>query len=130
MNEDQKLKEKFPQLEIELDVLNGNGAVKAAFVIRREGLLLVSTMVAKENSEMDTATAMLASAAGALETATMALGKDIPRRVIVETRSANIVVVGAGPKALLIVVTVADIGLSSILPKIQKTADRVKEILG
>jgi predicted regulator of Ras-like GTPase activity (Roadblock/LC7/MglB family) len=72
---------------------------------------------------------MLATMLGAAETATTQLKKGVPNRVIVESDSGKLVVVGAGPKALLIVLTSPDTGLGLILLELEKSAKKLKEIL-
>jgi predicted regulator of Ras-like GTPase activity (Roadblock/LC7/MglB family) len=66
---------------------------------------------------------------GAAETATTELGKGIPERVIVESEHGKLIATGAGPKALLIVLTTPDAGLGLILLELEKASKIIKGFL-
>jgi len=66
---------------------------------------------------------------GAAETAVSELKKGIPDRVIVESKQGKIITTGAGPKALLVVMTPPEAGLGLILVEVEKAADKVKGLL-
>src|SRR5660398_241682 len=106
-------------LEKALKEINNIGGVEASAVSSRDGLLICSTISKKQNA--DTFVAMSATMVGAAETATMELGKGIPDRIIVA---------GAGPKALLLVMTRPDAGLGLVLIEMEKDAQQIREILG
>jgi len=67
---------------------------------------------------------------GAAETATTELGKGIPDRIIVESQNGKIIGTGAGPKALLLVMTKKNAGLGLVLIEMSKAAEHIKQILG
>jgi predicted regulator of Ras-like GTPase activity (Roadblock/LC7/MglB family) len=73
---------------------------------------------------------MSATMMGAAETATIELGKSIPDRIIVESKNGRIIGTGAGPKALLLVMTQPDAGLEVVLIEMAKAAEQIKQILG
>jgi len=54
----------------------------------------------------------------------------IPDRVIVEGKTGKIVAVGAGPKALLVVMTNPRANLGLVLVQLERASERVKELLG
>jgi len=53
----------------------------------------------------------------------------IPSRIIVESDYGKLVIVGAGPKALLILLANQNSGLGLILLELDKSAKKLKEIL-
>ncbi len=107
--------------------LKNMGGVEACAAASRDGLL-IRAIIQKELF-VDSLAAMSATILGAAETATMQVEKGVPNRVIVETDYGRLVVVGAGPKALLIVLATTDTGLGLILLELEKSAMKLKEIL-
>jgi len=107
--------------------LKNMGGVEACAAASRDGLLIRAIM--QKELFVDSLAAMSATILGAAETATMQVEKGVPNRVIVETDYGRLVVVGAGPKALLIVLATTDTGLGLILLELEKSAMKLKEIL-
>ena len=107
--------------------LKNVGGVEACATASRDGLLIHAVMPKKQFGE--SFAAMSATMLGAAETATTELGKGVPNRVIVESEHGRLIAVGAGPKALLIVLVDSDTGLGLILLEIEKAAKKLKEIL-
>ncbi len=100
--------------------------IEAALVISRDGLLIWDNMPTNQNSEA--AAAMICTVVGASERASIEFGKGIPDRVIIESKTGEIFVVGAGPKALFAVLTASnEVGI--FLLEMQKIAQEIKEIL-
>ncbi|HUV83626.1 MAG TPA: roadblock/LC7 domain-containing protein [archaeon] len=114
-------------LEKVLTNLKNIGGVEASAAASRDGLLMKAIMPKDQHAE--TFAAMSATMLGAAETATNELGKGMPDRVIVESEHGKLIATGAGPKALLIVLTTADAGLGLILVELEKAAKEVKEFL-
>jgi predicted regulator of Ras-like GTPase activity (Roadblock/LC7/MglB family) len=110
-----------------LSDLKNMGGVTASAVASRDGLLIVSNMTTE--SHADTFAAMSATMLGAAETATTELGKGIPDRVIVESDHGKLVAMGAGPKALLVVLTEPDSGLGLILVELENATEKIKKIM-
>lgn len=115
-------------LEKILNELLSLGGVEACAVASRDGLLIFSNAELKEHAE--TFAAMSATMLGAAETATTELGKGIPERIIVESNSGRIIAIGAGSKALLILMTEPEAGLGLILIEAAKAAEKIKEAMG
>lgn len=96
-------------------------------VATRDGLMVTSEK--KDELDASSYAAMAATMLGAAETSLTELGKDIPERVIIESGDSRIVVVGAGPTALLL----ASIGMSSplgfALVSMDKAARKIEELL-
>lgn len=114
-------------LEKVLNDINNVGGVEASAIASRDGLLICSTIPAKNHA--DTFVAMSATMMGAAETATTELGKGIPDRIIVESKHGKILGTGAGSKALLLVMTKPDAGLGLVLIEMAKAAEQIKQIL-
>lgn len=115
-------------LEKILKGINNIGGVEASAIASRDGLLIFSTIPKTQHAE--TFVAMSATMMGAAETAAIELGKGIPERIIVESKNGRIIGTGAGPKALLLVMTQPDAGLEVILVEMAKAAEQIKQILG
>jgi predicted regulator of Ras-like GTPase activity (Roadblock/LC7/MglB family) len=107
--------------------LKNIGGVEACVAASRDGLL-IRAIVQKELF-VDSLAAMSATILGAAETATTQVEKGVPNRVIVETDYGRLVVIGAGPKALLILLAGQDTGLGLILLELEKSAKKLKDIL-
>ena len=103
------------------------GGVEACAAASRDGLLIRAILQNEQFAE--SIAAMSATMLGAAETATIELGKGVPHRVIVESEMGRLIAVGAGPKALLIVIVNSDTGLGLILLELEKAAEKLKEIL-
>ncbi len=116
------------ELEEILRNLKKTGGVEASAIASRDGLLIASTISGKQHAE--TFAAMSATMLGAAETASAELGKGIPDRVIIESKYGKIIATGAGPKALLIVMTEPKAGLGLILIETEKASEKIKHILG
>jgi predicted regulator of Ras-like GTPase activity (Roadblock/LC7/MglB family) len=57
------------------------------------------------------------------------LGKGIPSRVIVESDRGRLIAVGAGHRALLIVLVSLDTGMGLILIELETAAKKLKDLL-
>lgn len=100
--------------------------IEAKAVISRDGLLVWGDMPAGQNPY--SFAAIVSTIYGASENASIEARKGIPSRVIIESEMGEIFVVGAGPKALFVVLTVSDqVGI--FLLEMQKIAREIKEIL-
>jgi len=114
-------------LEKVLKDINNIGGVETSAVASRDGLVICSTIPRKQ--QVETFVAMSATMIGAAETATTELGKGIPDRIIVESKTGRIIGTGAGPKALLLVMTKPDASLGLVLIEMAKASQQIKEIL-
>lgn len=113
------------ELEEILKEIHTTGGIKLSVIASRHGLVIASITQGAE-----TLAAMSATMLGAAETASATLEEGIPERLISETLTANIVIIGAGPKALLVVITEPGMGLLGlILINMKKAAGKIKNIL-
>lgn len=107
--------------------LKKSGGVEACAAVSRDGLLIRSSMQKEQFAE--SFAAMSATMLGAAETASTELGKGVPNRVIVESEMGRLIAVGAGNKALLVVIVSSETGLGLILLELDKAAKKLKELL-
>jgi predicted regulator of Ras-like GTPase activity (Roadblock/LC7/MglB family) len=103
------------------------GGVEACAAVSRDGLLIRSSLNKEQFAE--SFAAMSATMLGAAETASSELRKGVPNRVIVESSEGRLIAVGAGPKALLVIIASHDAGLGLMLLELDKAAIELKELL-
>jgi predicted regulator of Ras-like GTPase activity (Roadblock/LC7/MglB family) len=111
-----------------LEEINETGGIEASAIASRDGLLICSTL--KDQKHAEVLVAMSATMIGAAETAAIELGKGIPDVTIVESKNGKIIGTGAGPKALLLVMTRPDASLGLVLIEMKKASEKIKEIMG
>lgn len=114
-------------LEGILKEINKIGGIEASAIASRGGLLICSTL--HDQNIAETMVAMSATMIGAAEVAAVELGKDIPERVIVESKNGKIIGSGAGTKGILLVMTKPDISLGLVLVEMKKASEKIKKIL-
>jgi predicted regulator of Ras-like GTPase activity (Roadblock/LC7/MglB family) len=105
-----------------LGVLNCHSNVESIAIVGRDGLLLKAM-----SGNTEKFAAMMAIILGAAETALCELGKGIPERIIVDTGDGKIIILGAGPKALVAAMIKSDTDLA--LNVMEKVADKIKLLL-
>ncbi len=115
-------------MEIIVKEINETGGIEASAIASRDGLLICTTLSDQEQAEIFVA--MSATMIGAAETAALELGKGIPDMTIVESQSGKIIGMGAGPKALLMVMTRPDASLGLVITEMKKASEKIKRILG
>ncbi len=110
-----------------LSDLKNTGGVEACAAASRDGLLIRANM--PKEKFLYSLAAMSATMLGAAETATTLVEKGLSTRVIVESEYGRLIIIGAGSKALLIVLASTNTGLGLILLELEKSAKKLKEIL-
>ena len=109
----------------ELDILNW---IDASGIVRRDGILLASTM--PTNLDVKNACAiMTATIVGAAKNITMKCKKGFPKKIIIQAREGDIVISEAGEKALLVCLTNTRYDPNVMFDEIERTAQRIDEIL-
>ena len=103
------------------------GDVEASAVATRDGLLMNADM--HNMGDAETFVAMSATMLGAAETAATELNKGIPNRVIVEADDGKLICMGAGPKALLVVMTAPEAGLGLVLVEMVKATEKIGKLI-
>lgn len=109
-----------------LSDLMKTGGIESSVIASRDGLLMASDM---RKGDEETFAAMSATMLGAAETASVELEKGMPDRVIVESKDGKLIAIGAGPNALLVVLTPPDAGLGLVLVELGRAADKIKKII-
>ncbi len=109
----------------DLNILNW---VEASGIVRRDGILLASTMPA--NMDVKNACAiMTATIVGAAKNITMKCKKGFPKRIIVQAREGDIIISEAGKKALLVCITNIRYDPDIMFGEIERAAQRIDDIL-
>jgi len=115
------------RLETLLDGIKNIESVEESAIASRDGLIICSKCKKEYSAEI--VIAMLAVLHKSAGTALAGIGKEIPDRVIVESNKGRIITAGAGEKALLIVIIKPNVSLLSVLNEMEKTSEKIKEIL-
>lgn len=113
-------------LENILNEINNVKGVKASAIASRDGLLIYSALSEKPAI---TLAAMSAAMMGAAEHVSLELGNNSVDRIITESNNGKIIVVGAGSKGLLIILTQSDAYLGLILIETIKASEKIKNVL-
>jgi uncharacterized protein len=108
-----------------LKTLRSSGDIEGAAVITRDGLLISGEL--NKGIDGDNLAAMAAAMIGAAETAVQELGKGTPDRVIVESKKAKMITIGAGEQAILVCIVGADAKLGLILMEMKKAARSIEK---
>ncbi len=103
--------------------LNRNSNIERSAIISRDGLLL---KMKPEDTVIAGFASTMATVLGAAEAALSEIGRGIPKRIIVETGKCRIIVMGSGPKALVITVIKSDACMELILKEMEKVAEEIK----
>ena len=97
--------------------------VEGGCIVSRDGLLIYSDM---QEIHAEAFAAMLATLLSSAEVAMDEVGGGVPKRVIVEGKGRKIIAMGAGPFALLALVTKGDVGkLDDVLAEGAKRVEKV-----
>ena len=111
-----------------LQDLDRIGGIEGSAIISRDGLVIVSHLPTRVGREAFSA--MSATMLGAAETAMMELARDPPERVLVETKTSRMVILGASVETLLVILCRHNANLGLLFIQAQKAAEKVKEVLG
>jgi predicted regulator of Ras-like GTPase activity (Roadblock/LC7/MglB family) len=114
-------------LDTLLDGIENTEHVEESAIASRDGLIICSKC--QKKYYIETVVAMSAILYKSAETASSGIGKEIPDRVIVESKKGKIITTGAGEKAILIVITKPDVCLVSVLNEIEKASEKIKKVL-
>jgi predicted regulator of Ras-like GTPase activity (Roadblock/LC7/MglB family) len=116
------------RLELTLHEIRKIGDIEASAIASRDGLLICSTLSDQRHAEKFVA--LLATMVGAAETASSELGNGIPELIIIESKTGKTIGTGAGPRALLFVLTRPGASLGLVLIEVKKASEKIKMILG
>ena len=119
---------KIEMIKLVLEEINNAGGIEASVIARRDGLLIFSTLSGQHLAERFVA--MSAAIMGSAETAATELGMGIPDKIIIESEKGKIIGMGAGPIALLFVMTRPDASLGLVLNEMKDASEKIKNVLG
>lgn len=106
--------------------LEADADVEGSCIVSRDGLLIYSDM--PDTLHPEAFAAMTATLLGAAEAAMDEVKKGIPQKVVVEGKNFYIITIGAGPKALLTVITQSN-DLENIGKAAVRAAEKIEKIV-
>lgn len=109
-----------------LNELDSSADIRYSFVVSRDGLLIHPEECKELNSEAFAA--MAATVLGAAEAAVDELNDGVPAMILVKARKYNIIIIGAGPRSLLAVVTSSN-DTERIYEKMEKAAREIGKLI-
>jgi len=107
-----------------LDLKNVEG-VKILALGSRDGFLINGNT----NDDSEMLTLMSAAMLRAAETITNKFERESPNRLTVDFNGGKLITTSAGPKALISVVTSKDAKIDHIFSELEKTAEKIKDIM-
>ena len=110
-----------------LKSLNSIGDVEGSAVVTRDGLLIDSDISSDVDSE--TFAAMSATMFGAAETALMELDKGMVDKVMIESKEAKVIAIGAGTNAILVLMVNAKANLGLVFVESKKAAKKIEKVI-
>lgn len=117
----------WERLETTMDELSHLSDIKAAAVVRRDGLVITHTL--PEGVDPKIVAAMTAAIVGTSEMATVQLAQGRFERAIIESDEGKLLSLGAGEEALLVALVYKDANLGLVLMGMEKAARLVDAIL-
>ena len=117
----------WQRLQEAIEELSHVSDIKAAAVVRRDGLVITHTL--PDGVDPKIVAAMTAAIVGTSEMATLQLAQGRFTRAIIESDEGKLLSTGAGEEALLVTLVYSDANLGLVLMAMEKTAKRVEEIL-
>ncbi len=117
----------WDRLETTLDELSHLSDIKAAAVVRRDGLVITHTL--PDGVDPRIVAAMTAAIVGTSEMATVQLSQGRFERAIIESDGGKLLSVGAGEEALLVALVYHDANLGLVLMAMERAARVVDAIL-
>lgn len=117
----------WQRLQEAIEELSHVSDIKAAAVVRRDGLVITHTL--PDGVDPKIVAAMTAAIVGTSEMATLQLAQGRFTRAIIESDEGKLLSTGAGEEALLVTLVYSDANLGLVLMAMEKAAKRVDEIL-
>ena len=117
----------WSELEEVIRSLSSLSDIRAAAVVRRDGLIITHSL--PEGVDPRTTAAMTAAIVGTSEMATVQLGQGRIEQALIESEGGKLVSTGAGDQALVIALAYKDANLGLVLMALQKASRKVDEIL-
>ncbi len=117
----------WQRMQEAIEELSHVSDIKAAAVVRRDGLVITHTL--PDGVDPKIVAAMTAAIVGTSEMATLQLAQGRFTRAIIESDEGKLLSTGAGEEALLVTLVYSDANLGLVLMAMEKAAKRVEEIL-
>lgn len=108
-----------------LEELNAKSSVEGSAAITRDGLVIASVL--PEDVDAQILAAMAATMTGAAETAVSEIKRGLAERVIVESKNGKLLTTGAGPNAVLVALTQANVNLGLVLLGMKSAAKKIEK---
>jgi len=121
------LADTWSELEEVIRGLTSLSDIRAAAVVRRDGLIITHSL--PEGVDPRTTAAMTAAIVGTSEMATVQLGQGRFEQALIESEGGKLVSTGAGDQALVIALAYRDANLGLVLMALQRASRKVDEIL-
>ncbi len=117
----------WERLEKILENLSNMSDIKAAAVVRRDGLVVTHTL--PDGVDPKIVAAMTAAIVGTSEMATIQLAQGRFERAIIESDDGKLLSMGAGEEAILVALVYQDANLGLVLMAMEQTAKVIEESL-
>ena len=117
----------WQNLEATIEDLSQVSDIRAACVVRRDGLVITHTL--PEGVDPRIVAAMTAAIVGTSEMATVQLSQGHFERAIIESDEGKLLSTGAGEEALLVALVYKDANLGLVLMAMERAARRVNQIM-
>lgn len=117
----------WQNLEATIEDLSNVSDIRAACVVRRDGLVITHTL--PEGVDPRVVAAMTAAIVGTSEMATIQLNQGRFERAIIESDEGKLLSTGAGDEALLVALVYKDANLGLVLMAMERAARQVDEIM-
>jgi predicted regulator of Ras-like GTPase activity (Roadblock/LC7/MglB family) len=117
----------WERMEKALEELSHVSDIKAAAVVRRDGLVIIHNL--PNGVDPKVVAAMTAAIVGTSEMATIQLAQGRFQRAIIESDEGKLLSTGAGEEALLVTLVYPDANLGLVLMAMERTAKRIEKAL-
>lgn len=103
------------------------GGIEASVITTRSGVNLASLVPQKTNA--DTLAAMSSALLNAADIMASQVNTGPSDRIVIECEHSKLLVVGAGPKALFVVMANENANLGALFVEMDNTSEKIKEIM-
>jgi predicted regulator of Ras-like GTPase activity (Roadblock/LC7/MglB family) len=111
-----------------LDDFESTGEIIGSAVVRRDGLMIISSLPREVNSKA--VAAMAAAIVGTGETASKELSIGILNQVVVESANGKLISIGAGTEAIFTSLVKAKANMGLVLMNMERSSKRISTVIG
>ena len=119
---------KEDQLKKLLEEFESSGNVTGSAIVRRDGLMVLSSLPEAVNSKA--VAAMTAAIVGTGETASNELAMGKLTQIVVESDQGKLISIGAGPETILTALVKPKANMGLILMNMERSAKKIGRIIG